>query len=50
MNEQKGMRRLFQAAAFLVGACSIAYGVSRGETGIVLRKAVRICMECIGLG
>ncbi|MGI6010207.1 MAG: CD1871A family CXXC motif-containing protein [Ruminococcus sp.] len=33
-----------------VGALFLIIGVSRGETEIVLRKAVNICMECIGLG
>lgn len=28
----------------------LALGVLRGETQIVFRKAVNICMECIGLG
>lgn len=28
----------------------LAQGVLRGETQIVFRKAVNICMECIGLG
>ena len=39
------LRALLLAAAV---AC-IAEGVSRGETAIVLRKAVRICLECIGV-
>ena len=34
----------------LIGAALIAVGVARGEYAVVLRKAVRICMECIGLG
>lgn len=34
------------AAAFAM----IAYGVGRGETEIVLNKAINICFECIGLG
>lgn len=28
----------------------IAVGVSTGEPGIVLQKAVRICLKCIGIG
>ena len=37
--------------ALLAAACAfIAYGVSRGEMAIVLKKAVNICLECIGLG
>ncbi len=28
----------------------LAWGMARGETEIVLQKAVRICLECIGLG
>lgn len=49
----------FKNAAFLAAAriilCAaavafIAYGVQRGETAIVLKKAVNICLECIGLG
>lgn len=35
---------LLAAAVFLI------LGVWRGETEIVFRKAVNICMECIGLG
>ena len=26
------------------------YGHSNGETKVVLDKAIRICMECIGIG
>ena len=31
------------------GAACILLGVSRGEAAVVLRKAVRICLECIGV-
>ncbi|MBR1729890.1 MAG: thioredoxin [Selenomonadaceae bacterium] len=26
------------------------YGVNRGELPLIFQKAIRICMECIGLG
>ena len=41
------------AAALLLLAAAVlcfALGVARGEQETVFRKAVNICMECIGLG
>ena len=37
-------------ACVLLAAGCFVLGVGRGETEVVLRKAVNICMECIGLG
>lgn len=34
----------------LLGLSFVVIGVWRGEVEVVLRKAVIICMECIGLG
>lgn len=34
----------------LAGAGLIAVGVALGQPGQVLMKAVRICMECVGIG
>lgn len=41
---------LFQFLALLVAVAFIAYGISRGELPVLFKKAVRVCMECIGLG
>ena len=38
------------AVLFAVGALLCAAGVWRGDVQVVLAKAIRICMECIGLG
>jgi hypothetical protein len=43
-------RRFLFAAAFLLGAAFLVFGISRGEVAIVLKKAIYICLECIGIG
>lgn len=37
-------------ALLALGLGCIGFGIWRGEARVVHRKAVRICMECIGLG
>ena len=34
----------------VLAAAMCAYGISRGEMRTVMRKAITICMECIGIG
>lgn len=43
-------KRVVQIVLLLTGVAFILYGASRGEVEIVLSKAVRICLECIGIG
>ncbi len=34
----------------LLGAAAMGLGIARGEMDTVFRKAIRICLECIGIG
>lgn len=38
------------ALCMLAGIAMMAFGAYRGEMGIVLKKAIVICLECIGIG
>lgn len=41
---------IIRAAAIAIALVFVVIGVCRGENAVVLRKAVRICLECIGVG
>lgn len=43
-------RRLLRIALFATAAVFIIVGVFRGDNDSIFRKAVFICMECIGIG
>jgi predicted butyrate kinase (DUF1464 family) len=49
MSEKKHAR-LLRIAAAAVGAAFVAAGLWQGQYEAVLQKAVRICLECIGIG
>ncbi|MBR3623158.1 MAG: thioredoxin [Selenomonadaceae bacterium] len=34
----------------IIAALSVTFGAWRGEGDAMYNKAVRVCMECIGLG
>lgn len=47
----KFLKRNFQTLlALVIAVVFILYGIFRSEVGTVLLKAVKICLECIGIG
>ena len=44
------LRRILCVSLLVLGIAMIVVGILRGEAETVFKKAVRICMECIGIG
>ena len=34
----------------ITGITMVSYGVIRGEAAVVLGKAIKLCLECVGIG
>lgn len=47
---RRGFPRWAGPVVAVLGLVMMAYGISRGEMAVVFKKAVNICMECIGIG
>ena len=43
-------KHILRLCGLLCGAILILLGVLRGEPETILRKAVKLCLECIGIG
>lgn len=43
-------RKITQFALLITGITMISYGAIRGEAATVLGKAIKLCLECVGIG
>lgn len=42
--------RWFGVGVAVLGLAMMGFGIYRGELAVVFKKAVSICLECIGIG
>lgn len=50
MNFWKNCKRLGWLWGMLAGVLFLAIGAAEGQFQVIWRKAVMICLECIGIG
>ena len=43
-------RSIYSFIVIVIGVAMMVFGIYRGEIDEVFTKAVRICLECIGIG
>ena len=46
----KVKKAISQIGFLVAGVVMLCYGAMRGEADTVLSKAIRLCLECIGIG
>ena len=43
-------KKTWQIVLLISGITMMSYGAIRGEAATVLGKAIKICLECVGIG
>ena len=45
-----GKKTAAQVVLLIAGVVVLSLGIWRGEVGTVLSKAIKLCLECVGIG
>ena len=46
----RAKKAVVQVLLIAAGIAMVCFGALRGEAGVVLNKAIRLCLECVGIG
>lgn len=46
----RAKKTIVQGLLIAAGIAMVCFGALRGEAGAVLNKAIRLCLECVGIG
>mgnify|MGYP004691380575 FL=1 len=49
-NQFLKIKQILQLVLLTAGIILVTYGISRGEAAVVLSKAIKLCLECVGIG